>query len=381
MNITFISNYFNHHQSSLSRELHRLSGSGFRFVETKHMREERKLLGYGLKEIPTYVVNVEDVHKGILSRVLDETDLLICGSVPEGMVNSYVKKGKPVFRYSERPLKHGVELRKFVPRFVRWHKKNPRGKPIYLLAASAYATGDYAKFGLFRNRSYKWGYFPATSSYEWGVLQQGKEKRKILWAGRLLPWKHPDDAICLAKLLKNAGYDFSLDIIGIGGMEESLKQMISENNLSDSVHLLGAMKPHEVRAHMEKAGIFLFTSDRQEGWGAVLNESMNSGCAVVASHAIGAVPFLLKNGENGLVYRSGDVDMLYKKVAFLLDHPGEQAKLGQAAYRTIVDEWNAEVAAERFVNLAQHILNGEKYPDLYQSGPCSRAEIITESWF
>ena len=34
---------------------------------------------------------------------------------------------------------------------------------------------------------------------------------------------------------------------------------------------------------MEKADIFLFTSDRREGWGAVANEAMNSACALVVS--------------------------------------------------------------------------------------------------
>jgi glycosyltransferase involved in cell wall biosynthesis len=61
------------------------------------------------------------------------------------------------------------------------------------------------------------------------------------------------------------------------------------------------MAPEAVRDHMEAADIFLFTSDFNEGWGAVLNESMNSACAVVASHAIGSVPFLLKDGENGFI--------------------------------------------------------------------------------
>ncbi len=50
--------------------------------------------------------------------------------------------------------------------------------------------------------------------------------------------------------------------------------------------MLGAMSPDKVRAYMERADVFLFTSDFNEGWGAVLNESMNSGCAVVASHAM-----------------------------------------------------------------------------------------------
>ena len=33
---------------------------------------------------------------------------------------------------------------------------------------------------------------------------------------------------------------------------------------------------------MEQADIYLFTSDRNEGWGAVANEAMNSACAMVA---------------------------------------------------------------------------------------------------
>ena len=108
---------------------------------------------------------------------------------------------------------------------------------------------------------------------------------------------------------------------------------------------------------------------------------MNSGCAVVASHAIGSVPFLLKHNKNGLIYRSGDVDGLYENVKYLMDTPGEQERLGKAAYETITGLWNAEVAAERLINLSEHLLAGEKYPDLYRTGPCSRAEIIKDDWF
>ena len=107
---------------------------------------------------------------------------------------------------------------------------------------------------------------------------------------------------------------------------------------------------------------------------------MNSGCAVVASHAIGSVPFLMKDGENGLVYRSGDVAMLTDKVRDLLDHPEKRRTLGSAAYETMVATWTAEVAAERLMNLAEHILAGEKNPDLYENGPCSKASILKDDW-
>ena len=97
---------------------------------------------------------------------------------------------------------------------------------------------------------------------------------------------------------------------------------------------------------MEESEIFLFTSDRNEGWGAVLNESMNSACAVVANCAIGSVPFLLNNGDNGYIYKDGDVDDLYNKVKSLLDNADERKCIAKNAYATMVDEWNAENAAQ-----------------------------------
>ena len=84
---------------------------------------------------------------------------------------------------------------------------------------------------------------------------------------------------------------FQNDPYWYGEMEEQLHNMIRDKSLEDCVEMPGAMKASEVRSYMEKADIYLFTSDFNEGWGAVLNESMNSGCAVVASHAIGSVRF------------------------------------------------------------------------------------------
>ena len=140
------------------------------------------------------------------------------------------------------------------------------------------------------------------------------------------------------------------------------------------------MKPDEVRGHMEKSEIFFFTSDRGEGWGAVLNESMNSACAVVASHAIGSVPFLIDNGENGLIYKDGDIDDLYKKIKGLLDNPEERKRLSKNAYLTMVNEWNANNAAQKFSVLSERVLNGEECIDLFESGVCSKAEVLKDNW-
>lgn len=379
MKIIFLSNFFNHHQKSLARELN--GKSEFCFVETEEMPEERKVLGYGEMEVPVYVTNVEKSGQE-LETDIKSCDVLIAGSAPERLLHERIKIGKLLFRYSERPIKQkkGAFL-KILPRYVKWHWRNPKNKPVYLLCASAYTSYDYSKFGLFEGKTYKWGYFPEKKEYAPKALLAWKNSKRLLWCGRFIDWKHPDDAIKVAKMLKADGYSFVLDFIGTGEMKGKLQRMVEEYGLEDCVHFLGAMKPEQVRKEMENSGIFLFTSDYNEGWGAVLNEAMNSGCAVIASHAIGSVPYLINDNINGLVYYSGNLCSLYQKAKKLLDTPSKQEKLGLAAYETICTLWNAEIAAERLLNLSQHIIDGQEFPDLYEFGPCSKAEIVKDDWF
>lgn len=380
MKVVFLSNYFNHHQRFISEELNRICDE-YTFVATSEMREERKKLGYGEESLPGYVLKYGEDIMETVDDITENCDVAILGSAPLKIVKNRVKENRLVFRYSERQFKQGDNLVKYIPRFIKWHTHYPYNKKVYLLCASAYAAYDYGRYGVFKNKGYKWGYFPETKIYDVEELMQKKDRNHILWCGRFLDWKHPDDVIKAVKRLYDDGYSFAIDFIGNGVMEDTLKAMVKEASLEKCVSFLGSMKPYEVRIHMERAGIYLFTSDKREGWGAVLNESMNSGCAVIASHAIGSVPYLVEDNENGLIYRSGDVDMLYEKIKYLLDNPHKQERLGREAYKTITEEWNADIAAQRLVKLSEKILSGEKYPDLYDRGPCSRADMIKDDWF
>ena len=164
-------------------------------------------------------------------------------------------------------------------------------------------------------------------------------------------------------------------------MEEELRSKIADEKLFDCVTLCGSMSPEKVREYMEGSEVFLFTSDRNEGWGAVLNESMNSACAVVASHSIGSVPFMVKDSENGFIYKNSDFDDLYKKVKLLLDNPERKREIAKEAYKAVVEQWNASNAAERFMKLAEAVLAGEKNPDVFSDGVCSKAKILKDEWY
>jgi len=363
--------------------MYRRLGTDFVFVSTSVMREERKKLGYAQDEVPEYVLlsYAGDEQKKKAISLINEADVVISGSAPNELLLGRLRSGKLILRYSERPFKKTPSLLRKIYHTLSfrrndlWKKKN-----IYMLCAGAYSAGDYKSIGMYKGRAFKWGYFPDVKEYDIASLLSEKSPGTIMWCGRFIDWKHPEAAVAVARRLKEKGYDFCLNMVGTGAMEDELKGLVADYGLEDVVHFLGAMSPEQVRAHMETAEIYLFTSDRREGWGAVLNESMNSGCAVVASHAIGAVPYLLKNGENGIIYEAGNTDMLCEKVEYLLENPEMRENFGRMAYYTVLDIWNAEVAAERLLALTEKLLSGERDPRLFDEGPCSRAEAVSDGY-
>ena len=354
MKIVTVSNYFNHHQKPLSEALYKITQGQFFFVATSPMSEERKKMGWDSANKPSYVLDVsackEDEDKAL--RVIEQADAVIWGDAPIKYVKNRLKKGKLTFRCTERIFKKGFSFKEYVPRAIKHRLLNWPCRKQFLLCMSAYAAGDYAKMGLYKGRAYKWGYFTETKQYDLQKLLDKKRENKeifILWTARMIPLKHPEHALYVAERLKNDGYKFQMKFIGDGELITDL-QHTAENKHLDEVAFLGSMTPEEVRNYMEKANIFMFTSDQNEGWGAVVNEAMNSGCAVVANNAIGSVPYLIEHGKNGLIYDNGDICSLYANVKSLCDNQQMRETLGIAAYKTITDEWNAENAAHLLVD-------------------------------
>lgn len=380
MTIVFISNFFNHHQKSISDYWYHATDRHYWFIATVAMPEEQKKLGY--KEFKeNYIIKLNEDNHSDVKKIVNKADVVIIGSGDESLLDERIRSKKLIYRYSERIFKNNMLFPQFVRRAMVHRKKNPKSAEMYLLCASAFAAEDFSHCGLFKGKCFKWGYFPQTKNYEdINDVISKKDKRQILWCGRLIDFKKPYHTLEVAKKLKDNGYDFKLKIIGDGQLYEEMQRQISKLSLQDEVEMAGALPSDVVRTEMEKAGIYLFTSDFGEGWGAVLNESMNSGCAVVASHAAGSVPFLLKHKKNGLIYRSGDVDSLYESVALLLNDPGLQDTLGLESYKTMTEEWTPEIAAQRLMNLSASILN-KQMPVLPEEGPCSRAELVKNDWF
>ena len=374
MKVVFLSNYFNHHQKPFSDAMYKRLGDDYLFIETDEMGEFRKKLGYEMESLPSYVIpkEITDANADEIKKIINDADVLITGSVEEKYFKERKKQKKLIFRYSEKLFRKGREPLKYIPRFIKYQWQN-RQRNIYLLSVGKFAAKDYKKLGLFRKKAFKWAYFPATVKYDnIDELISQKKEHSILWVGRFLKLKHPEVCYEIARRLKDDGYSFTIDLIGTIKRPETLNEWAERMDVVEEVKYLGAMKPEEVRAHMEKSEMHLFTSDEKEGWGAVVNEAMNSACVVFASDAAGATSYLIEDGVNGFSYKSGNIDELYSKVKRIFDDKDLSKSLSKRAYETMCNQWDANVAAERFIALVNSILNKES-TDIFKDGPCSPA--------
>lgn len=391
MKLAIVSNYINHHQIPMSNELYQKLGTAFTFIQTSPMEEDRVKMGWGeeVRSIPYLRLYYEEPEA--CAACIMDSDVVVFGGVEdERYIKPRLNAGKIVIRASERLYREG-----------QWKSVSPRGRkkkyedhtqyasaPVYLLCHGAYVASDFQLVHAYPDKKYVWGYFPEMHTYDLNHLflqkqhvdRNGKTVVRLLWAGRFLKLKHPEYALRAAKYLAQQGISFHLDMVGGGALEESLRKQAADWHLGHYITFHGFQPPQNVRRFMEEANIFLFTSNYLEGWGAVLNEAMNSACAVVAGSGIGAVPYLVRHGHNGLVYRTGrlfqnrEFREFREQVSMLCRDVSLQKKLGANAYETIVRTWNPKEAADRLYRFCEGLTAGKVQPE--QEGPLSPAPLI-----
>ncbi len=357
----------------------------FYFIQTMPMEEKRISMGWAVdvKALDFVVLSYEERDRA--KHLILESDVVLfgwTGGETADLEKKRLSSGKLSFRVSERIYREG-----------QWKFISPRGliskyhehfiyrkNPVYLLCTGAYVASDFKLIKCYPGKMLKWGYFPEVL---WGGQKRelsAKDEIKLLWAGRLIDLKHPEYAIEVARVLKDKGISFSLDIVGDGPLKNELKERILTYGLVDRVQLLGGMKPSDVHEKMALADIFLFTSNYLEGWGAVVNEAMQCGCAVVASLEAGAVPFLIEDGANGLTYKDGRLEDFKKKVLALTLDPSRIRALGEKAKETINNKWNANNAATELIRFCREYYESGN-PSPSQDGPMSRAKVIKAPGF
>ena len=378
MKIVFVSNYMSIHQLPFCIEMINLVGDGnFYFISVSGFDKYRKSVGYeNLDNKYDFIIRAYESHELKMKSISIVTDCDVALINPVYDEYSLLRKraNKLTFFVCERLLKRGLWYKYFPPKYIRTYKKILRfkSKNFYILCCGAYVSYDFITMGYPRDRFFKWGYFPAVFNFNNKIK---REKNSILWVGRFIKWKKIDILIKAAKLLLDEKVEFHINIVGAGAEFKNIKKMIYSCNLENNITFLGGCSNDDVRKLMERTEVVVATSDRNEGWGAVINEAMSSGCAVVASNAMGATPFLINNNVNGVCFKCGDFRDLANKLKKVLLVDDYRIEIQNNAVKCITCQWNPRIASERLLELIENINTGDKYKTA-PSGPCSIARII-----
>ena len=370
MRIVFVSNYINHHQIPISDELYRLADGSYTFIQTEPMEAERVSMGWDTNAVnKPYVRLFYEDEENCRKLIMDADCVIFGGTEKEDLIIPRLEVNKFTIRYSERLYKEG-RWKFITPRgLIKKYNDHTRFKNsnVFLLCSGAYVAGDFSLVGAYPKKKLKYGYFPEFVVYDDVHAKRRDNKRcEILWAARFIDWKHPEIVADLAKKLYDNSLDAHITMIGSGELFDDISNKCK--GFSDIVTFEGPKTPSEVRNAMEKSDIFISTSDRKEGWGAVVNEAMNSGCVTIAAKEIGAAPYLIEDGVDGFMYKACNKNQLYKIVEALVYNSDMRYEIGSRAYEKIKTLWNPEVAAKR---LYDFICDETHALPAYQDGPLS----------
>lgn len=109
---------------------------------------------------------------------------------------------------------------------------------------------------------------------------------------------------------------------------------------NESIFLLGFKSQEELAALYKGADLFAMIADR-EAWGLAVNEAMAAGCAILGSRQLGCAEDLVREGRNGWLCDSGDVEGAAILMREALSSEETLAQMGEQS-RKIIANWGLE---------------------------------------
>jgi glycosyltransferase involved in cell wall biosynthesis len=175
------------------------------------------------------------------------------------------------------------------------------------------------------------------SSYEESAQNWRKElsipedAKVFLFAGKLEPKKDP---ILLVKAFISIHQQYSnthLIMVGNGILEEELKQFSSS-----SITFLSFQNQSIMPLVYSLGDVYVLPSKGPgETWGLAINEAMACGRPVIVSDKCGAAADMVKDNENGFVFKAGDENDLYNCIEKMI--LADTSSMGAKALETVQD--------------------------------------------
>lgn len=264
-------------------------------------------------------------------------DRLLCGTTGSPLWMSFL-----VASWRQVPLVHSRHNQVLSPS-RNWVKKLSAEIDLWVIrrAAAVICHGPYLKDQLTRVGIPAARIFEFDVTFEEAPVQQSTmlspdavlthRRRMILYVGRIEIDKGVFDLLAATREHLQDG-DVHLIYVGGGSQLGSLRRKVSEYRLEGKVSVLGYVAHEALGPFFKDARVVVTPSQGRfpEGRCMSVMEALVAGLPVIAPD-YGPFPFLIKSGENGLLYETDSVPDLATKIGEMLDNEHLYQRLKKGA--------------------------------------------------
>ncbi len=190
---------------------------------------------------------------------------------------------------------------------------------------------------------------------------------KLVSIGRLVPTKGHDTLLkALAELRDSYQIGFSLNLIGSGPDEESLRTLVKSLELDEQVNFQGALKFDDVLQTLIDSDAFclaprLIPGHPPDGIPNVIAEAMALGVPVVTTR-VSAIPELVEDGVTGTLVPVDDYHAFADALAKLGQDDQLVDRLSDGAYRKVGQLFNQDKNIDELLELFEQY-TGKKWQE------------------
>jgi glycosyltransferase involved in cell wall biosynthesis len=148
----------------------------------------------------------------------------------------------------------------------------------------------------------------------------------------LRPVKRIDRFLAMAARVAAAVPQAHFVLLGAGGLEQDLRQQVTDLDIAERVHFLGLVP--DVPAHLARFDVGVLTSE-SEGLSNALIEYAQAGLPAVAFDTGGNCE-VIADGQTGFLVPEGDVDTMAERVLRLLGDTELRRRQGETARRQVL---------------------------------------------
>ncbi len=174
---------------------------------------------------------------------------------------------------------------------------------------------------------------------------------KLLWVRALAEIYNPWMALDVLGQLHTMGFR-EARLTMVGGDKEDMKERLTEYaksmGLSNFLHLTGSLSKQEWLDIAQESDCFINTTTVDNTPVSVM-EAMAIGLPVISTD-VGGIPFIIEDGEDGLLVKDGDVKAMVEAILSLKKDIGLYRKITEAAREKALN-WDWEKVRLKWSNL------------------------------